>query len=120
MEFEHVDEIIRRQEMCVDQVFEETETERNWPSRKGGLAMLAPIFFIARVEFDVTITRSFVLEESQAEIAAKGHLVTMSLFDQLREENQLFSFSFFGSRRDEFERSKRFRVDIDEWIDTED
>lgn len=29
MEFEHVDEIIRRQEMCVDQVFEETETERN-------------------------------------------------------------------------------------------
>lgn len=41
--------------------------------------MLAAIFFIAGVEFDVTISGSFVLEESQTEIAAERHLVAVRL-----------------------------------------
>jgi hypothetical protein len=41
--------------------------------------VLAAIFFIACVEFDVTISGSFVLEESQTEIAAERHLVAVRL-----------------------------------------
>lgn len=42
--------------------------------------MLAPILFVARVEFDVTIAGSFVLEESQTKITTERHLVTVRLY----------------------------------------
>ena len=41
--------------------------------------MLATIFLIARVEFDVAIAGSLVLEESQAKVATERHLVAVRL-----------------------------------------
>ena len=47
---------------------------------EGGLAVLAAVLFVTRVQFDVTIARPFVLEEAQTEIAPERHLVTVSLY----------------------------------------
>jgi hypothetical protein len=62
--------------------------------------VLAAIFFIACVEFDVTISGSFVLEESQTEIAAERHLVAVRLSiksnTHTKKNNKLiFIFRFY-------------------------
>lgn len=57
--------------------------------------MLATIFFIPRMEFDVTIAGSFVFEESQTKVATERHLVTVRLSSA---KGDLFSFLIDSSK----------------------
>ena len=57
--------------------------------------MLATIFLIARVEFDVAIAGSLVLEESQAKVATERHLVAVRLSKKHKTPNQSVFFCPF-------------------------
>ena len=54
--------------------------------------MLATILLIARVEFDVAIAGSLVLEESQAKVATERHLVAVRLSKKHKTRNQSVFF----------------------------
>ena len=60
--------------------------------------MLATILLIARVEFNVAIAGSLVLEESQAKVATERHIVAVRLSNTKRvETNQFRLFPRFPS-----------------------
>ena len=54
--------------------------------------MLAPVLLVARVEFDVAVAGSLVLEQPHAVIAPERHLLAVCLFSH--HQFHLMSFHF--------------------------
>lgn len=54
------------------------------PSGKSGFTLCTPIFFVTRVEFDVTIPASLVLEKSATKLTPERHVLTMRLQQKKR------------------------------------
>jgi len=60
------------------------------PSTEGGLALCAAILLVSGVQFDVSVSTSFMFEQATAEVTTERHLVTV----RLQKQNKIFSSSF--------------------------